>query len=368
VKEANLSFFHQISCAFRAREALTSLTARQQGGLCPTEVNPKEVGRAKRGFAVHCKTSERNRIMTIKENIRAFLSAEVARQIDHITPAKFEKISEIRLRADKPMILKIDGRDCAVSPHGLIPVGNGAYRPSSGDINETMERISRHSFYAFETELAMGYITLPGGHRVGVSGQVVLENGAVRAWKYISGINIRIAHSIVGCANGVLPHIIDGAGLRHTMIISPPGCGKTTLLRDIVRQISNRGMTVGLVDERSEVAGCFQGIPQNDVGIRTDVLDGCPKAIAMVMLLRAMSPDVIAVDELGGREDAQAVDTVLNAGVKLLCTAHGIDTSDAMQNLALSQMLARGIFERFIVLGAKNKIVGVYDGAQHLLS
>jgi len=306
--------------------------------------------------------------MTLKETIRTFLGAGVQQHIEHISTAQFEKISEIRLRAKKPMLLKINERDFAIVDNGLTSVGvagtlQNAYCPTADDIYETMERISRHSFYAFESELSMGYITLPGGHRVGVAGQVVLENGAVQAWKYISAINIRIAHSVPGCADGVLPHIVSASGqLMHTMIISPPGCGKTTLLRDIVRQISDRGTTVGLADERSEVAGCFQGIPQNDVGIRTDVLDGCPKAIAMVMLLRAMSPNVIAVDELGGTDDAHAVDAVLNAGVKLLCTAHGIDVADAKQNPALQKLLGRGIIERFVVLGAGNKVVGVYDG------
>ena len=301
--------------------------------------------------------------MKTKEAIRAFLGAEAARQTDAISSVEFEKISEIRLRANKPLIIKMYGRDYAVGAPkvALLRDFANAYRPTSDDIYETMERISRHSFYAFESELAMGYITLPGGHRVGVAGQVVLDGGVVRSWKYISAINIRVAHSVVGCADGVLPHIIGDTGLMHTMVISPPGCGKTTLLRDIVRQISNKNMTVGLVDERSEVAGCFQGIPQNDVGLRTDVLDGCPKAIAMVMLLRAMSPDVIAVDELGGEEDARAVDAVLNAGVKLLCTAHGAGVDDAMANPALSKMLSRGIIERFVVLGVKNRVVGVFD-------
>jgi len=288
--------------------------------------------------------------------IRQFLSSEVAKHLDSI--GTNQQISEIRLRAGKPMIIKFAGRK---------PSLGNPFHPTSDDIYETMERISRHSFYAFEQELTMGYITLPGGHRVGVAGQVVMENGAVRTWKYISAINIRVAHSVPGCANAVLPKIFIDNILRHTMIISPPGCGKTTLLRDIVRQISNLGVTVGLADERSEVAGCFQGIPQNDVGICTDVLDGCPKAIAMVMLLRAMSPDVIAVDELGGEADATAVDAVLNAGVKLLCTAHGTSVEDVFANPALIKMLERNIFERFIVLGAGNEVAGVYDGHAQVL-
>jgi len=308
--------------------------------------------------------------MTTKETIRSFLGTEIARQIDTITTVEFEKISEIRLRSNKPLIIKLNGRDYGVNSSKVALLHNFAapYQPTQDHIYETMERISRHSFYAFEPELTMGYITLPGGHRVGVAGQVVMENGAVRSWKYISSINIRVAHSIKGCADTVLPHILENNGIYHTMIISPPGCGKTTLLRDIVRQISNKNMAVGLVDERSEVAGCFQGVPQNDVGIRTDVMDGCPKAIAMVMLLRAMSPNVIAVDELGGEADAHAVDVVLNAGVKLLCTAHGINVADAMENPALAKMLGRGIFERFIVIGAGNKITGVFDKNGDLLT
>jgi len=306
--------------------------------------------------------------MNSKKNIHAFLAAEVAWRIGRLGSAEFERISEIRLRAGKPLIVKLDGRDCAIDENGkLQSIGKNSYRPTSDDIYETMERVSRHSFYAFEAELTNGFITLPGGHRVGVCGQVVLEGGAVKSWKYISGINIRVAHSVIGCADAVLPRITSTAGFLHTMIISPPGCGKTTLLRDIVRQISDKGMTVGLVDERSEVAGCFQGIPQNDVGIRTDVLDSCPKAIAMVMLLRAMSPDVIAVDELGGEQDAHAIDMVLNAGVKLLCTAHGVDVANAKENPALGKMLGRGVFERFVVLGAGYNVVGVFDGAGKLV-
>jgi len=308
-----------------------------------------------------------------KEIIRAFLGVEPARRLAQLGADTFEKVSEIRLRADKPMLLRISGQDFAILEGSLVKMAQvndlkRIYSPSVDDIGETLERISQYSFYAFESELQMGYITLPGGHRVGIAGQAILEAGTVRAWRHINGLNIRVAHSIKGCADSVLPHILLKAKrpLMHTMIISPPGCGKTTLLRDIVRQISDgvsgfASMTVGLVDERSEVAGCYQGRAQNDVGIRTDVLDSCPKAEGMIMLLRAMAPDVIAVDELGGEKDARAVADVLNAGVKLLCTAHGNSVDDMRKNPALAQLVNCGIFERFIVLGAPGQISGIYD-------
>ena len=288
------------------------------------------------------------------ENINQFLGAEIVSQLNGVK--NFSNVSEIRLRTDKPMILQMGKHEHVFNN----------FSPSANDIRETIERVSQYSFYAFEQELAMGYITLPGGHRVGVTGQVVVENNAVKGWRHISGLNIRVAHCVKGCANEVLPRILNNENsaptIFHTMIISSPGFGKTTLLRDIIRQISDDiKLTVGLADERSEVAGCFQGVAQNDVGARTDVIDGCPKALAMIMLLRAMSPDVIAVDELGGEQDAHAVDAVLNAGVKLLCTAHGSDFNDIMANPALKPVLGREVFERFIVLDAPAKIAGVYD-------
>lgn len=145
------------------------------------------------------------------------------------------------------------------------------------DIKETMALVSNYSLYAYEDEIRQGYITIKGGHRVGIAGKTVLENERVKTIQYISFMNIRLSHQVKGCANQVLPYIINEGRLCHTLIISPPCCGKTTMLRDIIRQVSESGQSVGVVDERSEIAACYLGIPQNELGIRTDVLDGCPK-------------------------------------------------------------------------------------------
>jgi stage III sporulation protein AA len=285
----------------------------------------------------------------------------------------FKDITEIRIRLGKPLILLHDGTEYFPDEAGTLSrVWTRAYRPCDQDIQEAMGLMSDYSLYAFEEELRSGYITLNGGHRVGITGRAVLENNHLRGLKNISGFNIRISHEIKGCADALIEKLVLPYP-HHTMIISPPGCGKTTLLRDVIRQISDGrpglfpGRAVGLVDERSEIAGCYRGAPQNDVGFRTDVLDGCPKAEGMLILLRALSPRVIAVDELGGREDVKAVEEIVNAGVTLLCTVHGKDLADMRQKKIFADLLDKKIFERFVILHGQGQLAGVRDETGRLL-
>lgn len=280
-------------------------------------------------------------------------------------PMEFNRLQEIRLRVMGPLMVVYDNREWLIDEKGQ-PVSDAsrAYIVTEREIQETMTYISNYSLYAYEDEIRQGFITIQGGHRIGVAGKIILEQGKIRSIKYISFINIRLAHQVRGCAGRVLPYIYSKGQLCHTLIVSPPGCGKTTILRDIIRQISDGhdgvpGCNVGVVDERSEIAACYMGVPQNDVGIRTDILDCCPKAEGMLMMLRSMAPRVIAVDEIGCREDLEAIEYVINCGCRLLATVHGNSIDDLRVRPVLRRLVEEKIFERYVILSDRGRIGNV---------
>lgn len=264
-----------------------------------------------------------------------------------------KKVTEIRMRAGCPLIINTTTGE-------EIPLEDGeTVMITQKDIKETLEYVSNYSLYAYEEDIKNGYITMPGGNRVGVGGHVVFDDTGIKTIRNISFLNIRVAGQIIGCAKKIMPYIWKNTGgIYHTVIASSPGCGKTTLLRDVIRQLSDTGMTVGIADERSEIAACSFGIPQNDVGMRTDVLDGCPKALGMMMLIRSMNPNIIAVDEIGGKNDMDALGYAINCGCSILATAHA---SDYME-LEKKQFLK--YFDRVIMLEPKThgRIAKIYDG------
>ena len=282
------------------------------------------------------------------------------------------------MRINSPLMIRQRGKEYKLTEEGKLLRCNGNEQYEKENIHyvdrcelmETMEYIAGYSLYAYEDELRQGFLTIQGGHRVGVAGKILMEEGKVRSIRYISFLNIRLAHQVEGCADKVMPFIVENGEVCHTLIISPPCCGKTTLLRDVIRQISNgnawcEGKNVGVVDERSEIGGAYQGVPQNDLGIRTDLLDCCPKAEGMMMLIRSMSPEVVAVDEIGDYGDIKAIESVLNCGCRLIATVHGSSVEDIEKKPLLQKMVKEHVFDRYIILSGKKKIGsvwGIFDG------
>lgn len=293
-------------------------------------------------------------------DVLALLPPDLAATIATGAAALGAPVEEVRLRQGRPIALVHAGGDAFLGPGGtLCPDPSAAPPLGEADLQRSFQILAQGSVYAWEEELSRGFLTLPGGHRVGICGRAVLQAGRLAAIRPVTALNLRLAREVPGVARSLLRYLVGpGGGLRSTLLIGPPRCGKTTVLRDLVRLASEGsstdrllGQKVAVVDERSEIAGCVGGVPQRRVGPRTDVLDACPKAEGMMLLVRAMSPQVLAVDEIGSAADAAAVREACYAGVAVLASAHGSSYGEVAARPGLAPLLAEGTFARSAVLG-----------------
>ncbi|MFD1850597.1 stage III sporulation protein AA [Oceanobacillus bengalensis] len=267
-------------------------------------------------------------------------------------------LQEIRVRLHQPIELTFDQNIEWL----------GEIRPSKSDGTFIVNQLSEFSLYRMADELREGYITIEGGHRVGIAGKVNTVSGSVKAIQHITFFNIRIAKQKIGAALPILPYLYDKKYL-NTLIVGPPQTGKTTIIRDATRIISTgwknvQAKKVGVIDERSEIAASIKGIPQHDLGLRTDVLDACPKAEGMMMMIRSLSPDVLVIDEIGGRKDIEALLEAINAGVTVICSIHGENLEELKKRPSLQILLQQQVFERIIILERYQKpaqVKGIYD-------
>lgn len=286
----------------------------------------------------------------LKKEILCYLPDSIREVILRVSRSCLEEIIEIRLRIGKPIILRAKDDDCLVKK-----IDGSNYILNNGELSRIFEMMCKNSIYAWQDEIANGFLTLRGGHRVGISGKAIYKNSNVYSIRDISGLNIRVARQIIGAGDDIIKQLIEDKQFISALIVSPPGFGKTTILRDLVRQMSNglediKGVNISLVDERSEIAAVFNGIPQNDIGIRTDVMDGISKYDGINMMVRSMGPEFIATDEIGEKKDVDAILYAVNSGVKILATAHGSNMDDLMRRDDLARVINKGIFNKIIFL------------------
>jgi stage III sporulation protein AA len=289
---------------------------------------------------------------------------DIESRIHRLPEPLLNQMEELRFRLGQP--LQVCGQEVEGFLHktaGLTTHPEEALVVTAEHLARVVQVITQSSLYAVEDELRRGFITMQGGHRVGVAGRVLLqENGWVKTIRSITSVNVRIAKEHIGAANPLLPYLyrkLDGRPYS-VLFLSSPQCGKTTLLRDVARQWScnrvrvGKSVKVSIIDERSEISGCLDGIPQFDLGPRTDVLDACPKAEGMLMAIRSLSPDIVVTDEIGRKDDRDAVLEATHAGVSVLTTAHAGSLQEWRNRPFMSELFEARAFSRYILLSRRH--------------
>lgn len=289
--------------------------------------------------------------------VQRYFSERLRQALEKI-PDK-DRVQEIRLRSGRPLSITHPGKTYFVSDNGGLSANPAAgLLMDRSDIEAVFKAVCEYSVHSFQRELAQGFITVFGGHRVGICGSAVLHGNEIDTLKYIAGLNFRIARQLFGCADEIMKRI--GTEPQSILLAGAPSSGKTTVLRDLCRQLGT-AHRLSIVDERGEIAAVYQGVPQNDVGCCTDVLDGYPKESGILTAIRVLSPEIAAVDEIGGTEDCTALEHSMHAGVKIIATAHAGSIQEIYERKHIRTLLEQNVFSKIFLLGIGNDVGKVVD-------
>lgn len=266
-------------------------------------------------------------------------------------------LNEIRLRVGKPIVVSVRGKNLYLGRYGVTPDFNSAISCDKYFIDNVLQNASNNSLYTINDQIAKGFVTVPGGIRIGVAGDVVLNDGDVRTIKNIQSLNIRVPHYVKNCSLALYDVLTDGGRVRNTLIISPPGAGKTTFVRDFAYQLGKRegGLNILIVDERGEISGIDSETHEGlAVGEFTDVYTNCTKQFGFENGIRSMRPNVIITDEINLTDDITTIENALSSGVNVVATIHAKNIEDLRLKNSFNKILKEKMFERFVVLSANN--------------